>query len=58
MLMFGIMEGTNKRGRPYREWADDITDWCGATLHELSHWTENDGEKATDVGPMVIDGPP
>ena len=37
MLMFGIMEGTNKRERPYQEWADDIADWCGATLHELSH---------------------
>ena len=36
-LMFGIMDGPNKRGRPHREWADDIVDWCGATLQELSH---------------------
>ena len=23
-VMFGVMEGKNKRGRPHREWADDI----------------------------------
>jgi len=23
-LMFGRMEGTNKRGRPHGEWLDDI----------------------------------
>jgi len=27
-LMFGIVEGTSKRGRPYREWMDDIVGWC------------------------------
>jgi len=27
----------NKRGRPHREWSDDIEQWCGATLQELSH---------------------
>ena len=36
-LMFGIMDGPNKRGRPHREWADDIVDWCGASLQELSY---------------------
>lgn len=36
-LVFGMMEGTNKRGRPHREWADDIVHWCGATLQELNH---------------------
>jgi len=27
-LMFGIVDGTNKRGRPCREWMDDIISWC------------------------------
>jgi len=22
-------------GRPYREWLDDTTDWCGMELHRL-----------------------
>jgi len=22
---------------PHREWSDDIEQWCGATLQELSH---------------------
>ena len=25
------------RGRPHREWSDDIEQWCGTTLQELSH---------------------
>jgi len=36
-LVFGMMDGLNKRERPYREWSDDIEQWCGATLQELSH---------------------
>jgi len=31
------MDGSNKRGRPHREWSDDIEQWCGATLQELSY---------------------
>jgi len=26
-----------ERGRPHREWSDDIEQWYGATLQELSH---------------------
>jgi len=36
-LVFGMMDGSNKRGRTHREWSDDIEQWCGATLQELSH---------------------
>jgi len=36
-LVFGIMDGSNKRGRPHREWSDDIEQWCGTTLQKLSH---------------------
>jgi len=35
--VFRMMDGSNKRGRPHREWSDDIEQWCGATLQELSH---------------------
>jgi len=35
-LMFGIVDGTNKRGRPCREWMDDIVSWCKAGLQELN----------------------
>jgi len=34
-LVFGMMDGSNKRERPHREWSDDIEQWCGATLQEL-----------------------
>jgi len=33
-LVFGMMDGSNKRGRPHRKWSDDIEQWCGATLQE------------------------
>ena len=36
-LIFGIMDGCNRRGRPHREWADDVVAWCGAGLQELSN---------------------
>ena len=36
-LVFGMMEGKNKRGRPHREWTDDIEEWGGADLQQLSH---------------------
>ena len=32
-----MMDGSNKRGRPHWEWSDDIEQWCGTTLQELSH---------------------
>src|SRR6218665_2346911 len=36
-LVFGRLDGTNKRGRPHTEWMDNITDWCGASIQELYH---------------------
>jgi hypothetical protein len=27
-VVFGMMEGTKRKGRPRREWLDDITEWC------------------------------
>ena len=27
-ILFGMVEGANKKGRPHREWLDDIRQWC------------------------------
>ena len=35
-VMLGIMDGQNRRGRPSREWMDDIKEWCRADGHTLS----------------------
>jgi len=35
-LMFRIIDGMNKRGRPCREWMDDIVSWCKIGLQELN----------------------
>src|SRR6218665_1421348 len=42
-LMFGRMEGTNKRGRPHREWLDDIIKWGGMPLQKLSQMASDRG---------------
>jgi len=34
-VVFGRLEGTNKRGWPHKEWMDNITEWCGASIQEL-----------------------
>ena len=36
-LVFGMMDGSNERGRPHWEWSDNIEQWCGTTLQELNH---------------------
>ena len=36
-LLFGKIDDKNKRGRLHREWTDDIVEWCGENLQELSH---------------------
>jgi len=30
------MEGTSRRGRPNREWLDEIKEWCQEDIHTLS----------------------
>jgi len=46
-LLFGIVDGTNNRGRPYREWMDDIVSWSkfktglqelNSSAHERRRW--------------------
>jgi len=35
-VMLGIVEGDGPRGRPARNWSDDIADWCGCTLPDAA----------------------
>ena len=37
MIMFGMVDGSNRRGRPRRAWISDITEWTGMSLR---HTTE------------------
>jgi len=34
--MLGIMDGKGRRGRPNREWIDDIKEWCQKYLYSLT----------------------
>src|SRR6218665_2517572 len=64
-VVFGRLEGTNKRGRPHKEWMDNILDWCGASIQELYHaalekqkWrriTRTASGTYTGIGPLVND---
>jgi hypothetical protein len=35
-VVFGMMEGTNRKGRPRREWLNDITEWCKKGIQEVA----------------------
>jgi len=35
VVVFGIMDGENKRGRSSSEWIDDIKEWCQTDIHTL-----------------------
>ena len=37
-VMLGIMDGTGKKGRPNREWLDDVRDWCHEEVHKLQSY--------------------
>ena len=43
-VMLGEMDGTGRRGRPNREWLDDIRDWCQKDIQSLSRETEDRGK--------------
>jgi len=36
-LVFGMMDGNTKRGWSHKEWVDNIVEWCGGSLQEVSH---------------------
>jgi len=35
-VMLGIMDGKGRRGRPNREWIEDIKEWCKNDLYSLT----------------------
>jgi len=35
-VMLRIMDGKGRRGRPNREWIDDIKEWCKKDLYSLT----------------------
>ena len=37
----GLVEGKRKQGRPSRRWRDDILEWCGESMEEISRRTNN-----------------
>ncbi len=40
-MVFGTMGGKNRRGRPRREWLDDVMDWGKGDLATLSREARN-----------------
>ena len=35
-VISGMLEGETRRGRPCREWLDNIKKWCGEETHTLN----------------------
>ena len=40
-IVFGKIDGKPRRGRPCREWLDDIKDWCGHSVQDLFHLAQD-----------------
>jgi len=47
------MDGKSRRGRPCREWLDDITEWCQRSGHDLFHLAQ-DRRGAAEFLPRII----
>jgi hypothetical protein len=52
-VIFGDMEGTNRRGRPRREWLNDIQEWCNMDVYRLYTVAKNREEWAAVVRTSV-----
>jgi len=53
-VIFGIMDGKNKRGRPKRRWTDDLADWCNKDICNL-YTLAMDRKKWTHLVKYVVD---
>ena len=42
-VMTGMMEGTGKKGRPCREWIEDIEEWCQTDLYSATQIAQDKG---------------
>lgn len=40
-VVFSRIDGKSRRGRPCREWLDDITEWCGYSIQDLVHLAQS-----------------
>ena len=54
VLVYGIMDGKNKRGRPKRRWTDDLADWCNKDICNL-YTLVMDRNKWTHLVKYVVD---
>jgi len=52
-VIFGDMKGTNRRGRPRREWLNDIQEWCNMDVYSRYIAAENREEWSTGVRTSV-----
>ena len=53
-VVFGIMDGKNKRGRPKRRWTHDLADWCNKDICNL-YALAMDRKKWTHLVKYVVD---
>ena len=53
-IMTGIMEGLGRRRRPCSEWLQDIEEWCGMNIQEITH-KANDRETWKKVVKCAVD---
>ena len=53
-VVFGRIEGVNLRGRPRREWLDDIKTWCQDTINNLCH-SAQDRERWRQIVKQAMD---
>ena len=53
-VVFGIMDGKNKRGGPKRRWTDDLADWCNKDICNL-YTLAMDRNKWTHLVKYVLD---
>ena len=35
VIMSGMVDGTNRRGRPKKSWIDDVKEWTGLTIRDM-----------------------
>ena len=54
-IVFGIMGGQNKRGRPKRKWTDDPVDWCNKNIGNLYGLAMEKFREDTHTSPEVIE---
>jgi len=52
-LVFGMVVGSGIRGRPNKEWLDDIKEWCQMDVHSASILAQSRTERGLFVKRVV-----